>query len=112
MSNFWEARRSDIEVMKDTVGMGRASEAAVEGKAAAIGDVEGERLAQKMSQAEALARLRAVTERRQLEEMSFAALVRKMRRAQAVFFASRSHVDLIEARRLEKLVDAALLKMD
>lgn len=53
MSNFWEARRSDIEVMKDTVGMGRASEAAVEGKAAAIGDVEGERLAQKMSQAEA-----------------------------------------------------------
>ena len=40
MSNFWEARRSDIEVMKDTVGMGRASEAAVEGKRAAIGDDE------------------------------------------------------------------------
>lgn len=89
-----------------------ASEAAVEGKTVAIGDVEGERLAQEMSQAEALGRLRAVTERRQLEGMSFGALVRKMRRAQAVFFASRSHVDLIEARRLERLVDAALLKME
>lgn len=65
-----------------------------------------------MSQEEALARLRAVMEQRQVgEPESFEILVGRMRSAQVRYFRTRAFVDLIEARRLEKLVDAAVLRM-
>ena len=60
---------------------------------------------------EALAIIRGITERRQAGTVeSFGSLVGRMRRAQIRFFQTRSHVDLIEARRLERLVDTALLR--
>lgn len=60
---------------------------------------------------EALAIIRGITERRQAGTVeSFGSLVGRMRRAQIRYFQTRSQVDLIEARRLERLVDTTLLR--
>lgn len=66
-----------------------------------------------MGMDEALARLRAVGERLQVGEPEpLERLVARMRRAQVQYFKTRGYVDLLEARRLEKLVDAMLLRME
>ena len=62
---------------------------------------------------EALATIRRITERRQADTVEpFEALVGRMRRAQTQYFRTRSQVDLIEARRLEKLVDTWIRNKD
>lgn len=61
-----------------------------------------------MSQAQALDIIRSITDQRQATPESFQNLVRRMRQAQTRYIQTRAQDALIEARRLEKLVDTAL----
>ena len=66
-----------------------------------------------MTQDQALDTIRGIVEQRQAGTAeSFVSLVRRMRRAQTLYFGSRSQVDLIEARRLERLVDTHLRNLE
>lgn len=58
---------------------------------------------------EAPATRRGISEGRQAGTVeSFEGLVRRMRQAQTEYFRRRGHAELIEAKRLEKLVDTWL----
>lgn len=62
-----------------------------------------------MPQDQALGIIRSITDQRQAgAPESFPDLVRRMRAAQARYFQTRAQDALVEARRLERLVDTAL----
>ena len=65
-----------------------------------------------MTQDQALGIIRGIVAQRQAEPEPFAELVRRMRRAQMLHSGSRSQVDSIEARRLERLVDTHLRNLE
>lgn len=65
-----------------------------------------------MTQAQALATIQGIVERRQVEPESFPALVRRMRQAQSRYFQVRTQDALIHARRLERQVDTHLRNLE